>query len=126
MREYEAAKKARRDERKKKLGSEWDSDNYIDDSRPPDLSDDEGNLAPPQADEKQEEEKIDSRDDFEKEYEKLIKLYELEKAEEPENFTVLEIKARINAFFKHQPTEKKIPTELLVEAVRWRLSQNDC
>ena len=126
MRENEATKKARRDERKKKLGSEWDSDNYIDDSKPPDLSDDEGNLAPPQADEKQEEEKIDSRDDFEKEYDKLIKLYELEKAEEPENFTVLEIKARINAFFKHHPTEKKIPTELLVEAVRWRLSQNDC
>jgi hypothetical protein len=126
LREYEAAKKARRDERKKKLGSEWDSDNYIDDSKPPDLSDDEGNFAPPQADEKQEEEKIDSRDDFEKKYDKLIKLYELEKAEEPENFTVLEIKARINAFFKHHPTEKKIPTELLVEAVRWRLSQNDC
>jgi hypothetical protein len=39
-----------------------------------------------------------------------MKLYELEKAEEPENFTVLEIKARINSFFKHHPTEKKIPT----------------
>jgi len=55
-----------------------------------------------------------------------MKLYELDKAEEPENYTVLEIKAKINAFYKHHPTVKKIPTELLVECVRWRLSQNDC
>jgi len=46
LREYEAAKKARREENKKKLGSEWDSDNYIDDSKPPELSDEEGDLAP--------------------------------------------------------------------------------
>ena len=80
LREYENAKIERREKSKKKLGSEWDSDNYIDDSRPPnlpDLSEEEGNLAPTQADEKQEDEKIDTRDDFEKEYEKLSKLYEL-------------------------------------------------
>jgi hypothetical protein len=49
MKEYEAARKARRDDNKKQLGSEWDSDNYIDDSRPPQLSDDEddSNLAQP-------------------------------------------------------------------------------
>jgi adenylate kinase len=35
---------------------------------------------------------------------------------------VLEIKAKINSFFKHHPSEKKIPTELLNEAFRWRLS----
>lgn len=41
MKEYEAARKARRDDNKKQLGSEWDSDNYIDDFKPPQLSDDE-------------------------------------------------------------------------------------
>lgn len=57
MKEYEAARKARRDDNKKQLGSEWDSDNYIDDSMPPQLSDDEddSNLAQPKPEDQQED-----------------------------------------------------------------------
>jgi len=90
------------------------------------LSDDEDEAQAPPKPQEQEEGQVDTRDDFEKEYERLSKLYELDKAEEPENFTVLEIKSKINSFFKSHPNEKKIPTALLNEAFRWRLSQNDC
>lgn len=65
-------------------------------------------------------------DEFQKEYERLLKQYELDHADEEEIFTALEIKAKINKFYKEHPTEKKMPTELLNEAFRWRLSQNDC
>jgi len=38
----------------------------------------------------------------------------------------LEIKTKIHAFRKENSDAKKIPSELLSEAFRWRLSQNDC
>ena len=33
---------------------------------------------------------------------------------------------RINKYFQENPSEKKIPSEMMSEAFRWRLSQNDC
>lgn len=71
------------------------------------------------------DEAADTRDEFEKEFDKLNKLYELEHAEDPESFEVLDIKTKINKFSKAHPMDK-IPTDLINEAVRWRLSQNDC
>lgn len=51
-----------------------------------------------------------------------MKIYANEMKEEEENFTALEIKAKINKFFKENPQEKRIPADLLNEAFRWRLS----
>ena len=97
----------------------------MDDTKPPVFSDDEDEIkkkAPVRA---EGEEIVDTRDEFEKEYDNLNKLYELEHAEDPESFEVLDIKIKINNFSKEHPKDK-IPTDLINEAVRWRLSQNDC
>ena len=52
-------------------------------------------------------------------------LLAIEEAEDPDEFVALEIKAKINKFSSASPNEK-IPANLLNEAVRWRLGQNDC
>ena len=51
---------------------------------------------------------------------------EAEEAESEEEFEHLEIKLEINKFYAENPNEKKIPSEMLSKAFRWRLSQNDC
>lgn len=51
-----------------------------------------------------------------------MKLYAIDQQDDPETFIALEIKAKINKFLKENPKEKKVPDELLNEAVRWRLS----
>lgn len=43
-----------------------------------------------------------------------------------DEFIPLELKGRINKYFEENPKEKKIPSAMLSEAFRWRLSQNDC
>lgn len=111
--------------------SEWDSEGYVDDTAPPKFSDDELEVEaekPKAAEDGAEAEPAAAEevDEFQKEFDRLTKQYELDKAEEPETFVALEIKAKINQFFKDKPDEKKIPEELLNEAFRWRLSQNDC
>lgn len=42
-----------------------------------------------------------------------------------EDFQELPIKVKIREE-KKDPSEKRVSTELLCEAFRWRLSQNDC
>ena len=59
-------------------------------------------------------------------YEQQLKDFEAEEAESEEEFHPLDIKLKINKFKEENPKENKIPSELLSEAVRWRLSQNDC
>lgn len=59
-------------------------------------------------------------------YEALMKQYEADEADDEDEFVPLEIKTKIHAFRKENPDAKKIPSELLSEAFRWRLSQNDC
>lgn len=87
--------------------------------------DDEADDTKPKV-EGEEAEPEDKRDEFEKEYDRLNELYEQDRAEEPENFTVLEIKSKIEQFRHDHPKEKNISDELINEAFRWRLSQNDC
>ena len=38
----------------------------------------------------------------------------------------LDLKGKINKYYEGNKDEKKIPQEMLSEAFRWRLSQNDC
>ena len=38
----------------------------------------------------------------------------------------MDLKLKINEYFEKNPGEKKIPSEMMSEAFRWRLSQNDC
>ncbi len=42
-----------------------------------------------------------------------------------EEFVPLDLKLRINSFLQQNPNQK-IPQELILEAFRWRLNQNDC
>lgn len=49
-----------------------------------------------------------------------------DEAETEEEFEPLEIKMKIQKFREENPEAKKIPNELMSEAFRWRLSQNDC
>jgi hypothetical protein len=135
--DYEEGKKKRRAAAKRRAGDDWDSDTYEDDTKPPVFSDDEAEVQAPKPVAKKEpvegeaqaegqaEEAADTRDDFEKEFDRLNKLYEQDRAEEPDTFQVLEIKTKINQFKKEHPDEK-IPADLLNEAFRWRLNQNDC
>ena len=43
-----------------------------------------------------------------------------------DEFQVLDLKTKINKYFEENPKEKKIPSDMMSEAFRWRLSQNDC
>ena len=38
----------------------------------------------------------------------------------------MELRTRVNKYFADNKDEKKIPSEMMSEAFRWRLSQNDC
>jgi len=49
-----------------------------------------------------------------------------DEADSDDEFKPLELKLRINKYFEENPAEKKIPSEMMSEAFRWRLSQNDC
>jgi adenylate kinase len=49
-----------------------------------------------------------------------------DEAESEDEFIPLDLKLRINNYFEENPKEKKIPSEVMSEAFRWRLSQNDC
>ena len=49
-----------------------------------------------------------------------------DEAETEEEFSPLEIKMKIQKYREENPHEKKIPSDLMSEAFRWRLSQNDC
>lgn len=50
-----------------------------------------------------EEEPVDNRDKFQKEFDKLMSIYEYDKAEEPDNFVILDIKQKIIQFFEENP-----------------------
>jgi adenylate kinase family enzyme len=52
-------------------------------------------------------------------------LLAIDEAEDIDEFIALKIKAKINEFLKENK-DQKIPADLLNEAVRWRLGQNDC
>ena len=132
IQEFEDAKKKRKLVAKRKAGEDWDSDTYEDNTQPPVFSDDEQEApkpveikAPVEGEEKPAEEAADTRDEFEKEFDRLTKMYEQDHAEDPDTFVVLDIKTKINEFLSENP-HQKIPAELLNEAFRWRLSQNDC
>ena len=59
-------------------------------------------------------------------YERQMKQLAIDEADDEDEFSPLELKIRINKYFEENPTEKKIPSDTMSEAVRWRLSQNDC
>ena len=49
-----------------------------------------------------------------------------DEASDDDEFQVLDLKIKINEYYEQNPDEKKIPSELMSEAFRWRLSRNDC
>ena len=49
-----------------------------------------------------------------------------DEASSDDEFIPLDIKGKINKYYEDNKTEKKIPQEMMSEAFRWRLSQNDC
>lgn len=53
-------------------------------------------------------------------------ILKVEEAEDEDEFKPLEIKVKIQQYRKDFPNEKKLSSELMSEAFRWRLSQNDC
>ncbi len=55
-----------------------------------------------------------------------MKQLAVDEADSEEEFEPLEIKRKIREFKEQNPNEKKISSELMSEAFRWRLSQNDC
>ena len=55
-----------------------------------------------------------------------MKQLAIDEAETDDEFEPLGLKGQINEYFASNPGEKKIPTEMMSEAFRWRLSQNDC
>lgn len=46
--------------------------------------------------------------------------------ESDDDFESIEIKEKIKAYIKEHGKQKRIPDDLINEAVRWRLNQNDC
>jgi len=60
-------------------------------------------------------------------YEKKLAQLQADEADSDEDFEPLALKLKINEFYKKNPKDKnKIPSEMMSEAFRWRLSQNDC
>jgi len=49
-----------------------------------------------------------------------------DEASSEDEFMPLDLKGKINKYYEGNKDEKKIPQEMLSEAFRWRLSQNDC
>ena len=49
-----------------------------------------------------------------------------DEASSDDEFHPLDLKEKINKFYEENKTEKKIPSMMMSEAFRWRLSQNDC
>ena len=49
-----------------------------------------------------------------------------DEADTDDEFEPLDLKLRINKFYAENEGVKKIPSMMMSEAVRWRLSQNDC
>ena len=59
-------------------------------------------------------------------YEKQLEQLAADEAESDDEFVPLYLKKLVADFHAENPNEKKIPSELMSEAFRWRLSQNDC
>ena len=55
-----------------------------------------------------------------------MKQLALDEADSDDEFTPLAIKVKVDEYRAAHPNEKKISSELMSEAFRWRLSQNDC
>ena len=66
------------------------------------------------------------KDDRQAVYERQLAQLAAEEAESDDEFVTLDLKLKINKFYADNPNEKKIPSEMISEAFRWRLSQNDC
>lgn len=49
-----------------------------------------------------------------------------DEASSEDEFTPLDLKEKINKYYAKNKRQKKIPSEMISEAFRWRLSQNDC
>lgn len=98
MKEYQELKKKKREDAKRIAGDDWESDGYVDDTKPPVFSDDEDDKPKKvvQKGEEGDDAPADNRDEFEKEFDRLNKLYEIENAEDPDDFEVLSIKTKIN------------------------------
>ena len=61
------------------------------------------------------------------EYQKQLKKFSQENIQSDDEISELEIKSKINKYLKENPNkENLISDELISEAFRWRLSQNDC
>jgi len=43
-----------------------------------------------------------------------------------DDFKPIEIKDKVNAYIKEHGKKERIPNDIINEAVRWRLNQNDC
>jgi len=46
--------------------------------------------------------------------------------DEDDDFKLIDIKERVNAFIHEHGERRRIPEEMINEAVRWRLNRNDC
>jgi hypothetical protein len=59
-------------------------------------------------------------------YEKQLAQLAIDEADSEDEFVPLDIKTKIKAYSTEHPDEKEISSDLLAQAFRWRLSQNDC
>ena len=59
-------------------------------------------------------------------YERQLAQMALDEADSDDEFEPLALKIKINEFFTKNAGKKKIPSDMMSEAFRWRLSQNDC
>ena len=59
-------------------------------------------------------------------YARQMKQHAEDEADSDDEFKPLDLKLRINKNFEENPSEKRIKSEVMSEAFRWRLSQNDC
>ena len=131
----EEEKEAERQKRLAELGSEEEGEeeqeeakDKVEDVDPPKVDETEAPAPedPLSEDGKEKQEDLGDSDPIVAKYNALMKKLKADEADTEEEFEPLEIKKKIREWREQNPGEKKISSELMSEAFRWRLSQNDC